>query len=137
MSYAQLAVLMPSSKAFLRSYILEVEVAENTKSNCAEKLEHTIKVSDLRFFVLFRECPGLKAFVSSLICIGFVPDCLSDSSEEHCLLLWIPQLECLPIVSGIVCSDSPFGLTAPSFFFGSCASPSLRPLLCSESAIAL
>jgi len=33
-SYAQLGLLLLSSKAYWRSYILEVETAENTKNYC-------------------------------------------------------------------------------------------------------
>lgn len=84
---------------------------------CAAKLEHTVKLWPLSLFALFRKSLVLRAFVSSLICIGFVPDLSVRLLWEALSAPWMLRLGCLPTVSGVVRSDSSFGLTAPSSRF--------------------
>lgn len=137
-SYVQSALFLLSSEACLRSDILDVEIAENTKNNCGlccEASTYSKALWPLSLFALLGECLVLRAFVSSLICIGFVPDLSVRLLWGALCAPWIPRSGCLPIVSGVVWSDSSFGFTAPSFWVP--AWPCLRPSLCSEPLVAL
>lgn len=56
MSYAQLALLLLSSQVCLRSYILEVEIAENMKNNCG---------------LCWEACTYSKALWPQILCLLF------------------------------------------------------------------
>lgn len=94
--------------------------SENTKNNCGlccKAWTYSKALWPLSLFALFWESLVLRAFVSSLICIGFVPDLSVRLLWGALSAPWMPRSGCLPTVSGVVRSDSSFGLTAPFSWF--------------------